>query len=578
MGRRKRLARLRVATQFGLVLLSLLLLITSATAQLQSTRVELSTQTFSDEALFHVRVQRGQTIESADLTQGDNNLVLETEPVPLQSTQWIVVDASEEMVNLQSAVLQAIQRFLRNDTNQNGLITFNSRVNVLRPTDRVSQIDNFLADYTATAGEPACIEQALQQINEVERDLDRTWRILVITAADFSQDSECPDTDMPILAAPVDIVAVTDDIPQRLSDLVNTSGGDILTANLRTVEARVNEVRTAWGQPSFALRAPLSEEWDTDSEMQLLVTLSNGVEESHTVTFREYNVPPPPEPTAAPTEVVLETIPTRASEPTEVVSEAVVEPTQVPNIEDVPEADSSGSADVAFLLIIGAVLFIVGAVVLALAMSRVRRAPYAQATASPSQNFYDALDDEDEGVVATKIRERSIVEDNDVGVTQVSDNIVPPIDADEPDTRTFTQEEAEDDLLITQVLTDERFQSMMRKDSELTIIAFLRLEGMVEGDFALYEKGALIGRSQDCDIQITGDRAISRQHAQLAVQNDGTVTISRLSATNPVVVGGINVANRHPLKPNDVIHLTDMTRLIFITNTDTEFDEEATIV
>lgn len=552
-----------------------LLFVSSATAQLESTRVELVAQTFSDDALFHVRVLRGQTIESAELTQGDKTLTLETEPVPLPITQWIVIDASEEMVNLQAAVLQGVQRFLRNDTNQNGLITFNSRVNVLRPTDRVSQIDNFLADYTATADEPACIESALEQINEVERNLDRTWRILVITAADFSQESRCSNTTMPTLPAPVDIIAVTDEIPQKLNDLVNTSGGNILTANLRTVEARVNEVRTQWGQPSYALRAPLPDDWDSGDPMQLTVTLSNGTEETTEVMFREYNIPLPPEPTVVPTDIVLETIPTRAVEPT-VATDDTSENIVIPETSD---NDTSDSGNVAFLLIIGAVLFIVGAVVLALAMSRVRRAPYTQATSTPSQNFYESLADEDDGILATKVRERNLVEDRDIGSTQISDNIAPALDADEPDTRTFIQEDAEDELIITQVLSDQRFQSMMRQsDDDTEIVAFLRLEGMAEGDFALYKRGALIGRSQDCDIQITGDRAISRQHAKLEVQDNGLVTISRLSATNPVVVGGINVANRHPLKSNDVIHLTDMTRLIFIANVDEEFDEEATLI
>jgi pSer/pThr/pTyr-binding forkhead associated (FHA) protein len=80
----------------------------------------------------------------------------------------------------------------------------------------------------------------------------------------------------------------------------------------------------------------------------------------------------------------------------------------------------------------------------------------------------------------------------------------------------------------------------------------------------------LVGRSTDCDIQITGDPAISRHHARLEVAEDDSITISRLSATNPVIIGGVQVGNHHPLRPNDVIHLSDATRLIYIEKPDSD--------
>ncbi|MDQ7036070.1 MAG: hypothetical protein Q9P01_14910 [Anaerolineae bacterium] len=83
-------------------------------AQIRSTRVELATLDGSD-VLFHMRVLRGQTIETAELTQGGTTVTLEASPVPLANTQWIVLDASEEMVNLQTTVQSAVQRFLRNN-------------------------------------------------------------------------------------------------------------------------------------------------------------------------------------------------------------------------------------------------------------------------------------------------------------------------------------------------------------------------------------------------------------------------------------------------------------------------------
>ena len=552
-------------------------MLNSVSAQLTSTWVELATLDDAN-VLFHVRVLRGQTIESASLQQGDNVLELETSPVQLPNTQWIVLDASEEMVNLQTTVQGAVQRFLRNNETPTGLIIYNSTVDTLSPTNRTSQIDSFLLGYTATAGEPACLADALIPITEAMRQLDHSWRILVITAGDFSGQTNCTTQTIPVLPAPVDVIAITDDVPESLQDLVDTSGGTLSRANLRTVEARITEIRTQWGQPTYALQGLWSDEWNSEEPLELTVTLANGTSETNTIRLREYRVPVAVEPTTAPTQVVLATI-TPQPEATEVAA----------NIDTAPTADASSTSDtggsggdnIALLLIIGAVLFIVGAVILALALSRLRRPePYAP---SASGNFYDTIGDEVESSVsATRIRERDIMSgasDND-NPTRAAQRAHPtPISPEHQTDETYMGEfdvDAEDEMLITQVLSDKRFRNMMEQSVEQDeTVAWIRVEGSSPGDFELTGRGAIVGRSQECDIQIKGDRAISRQHARLEVQPDKTITISRLSAVNPVIVGGIQVGYRHELKSNDVIHLSDRTRLILITRTD-ELDEEIT--
>lgn len=186
---------------------------------------------------------------------------------------------------------------------------------------------------------------------------------------------------------------------------------------------------------------------------------------------------------------------------------------------------------------------------------------------------------------ATKIRERSIVEDKDIGETRIAPEAAglgTPTQAAKLDD-TYMEESAEfgdeDELLVTQVLTDERFKQMVQQSkSNEEIVGWMRLSTEGEAaseDFPLTAKGAVIGRSLDCDIRVKEDRAISRQHARLDVRPNGQVTISRLSAVNPVVVGGVQVSNRHPLKPNDVIHLSDRTRLIYVAK-DIDFVEDTT--
>jgi hypothetical protein len=548
-------------------------------AQLTSTWVELATLDGAN-ILFHVRVLRGQTIESASVQQGDNVLELETSPVQLPNTQWIVLDASEEMVNLQTTVQGAVQRFLRNNETPTGLIIYNSSVDTLSPTNRTSQIDSFLLGYTATAGEPACLADALIPITEATRELDHSWRILVITAGDFSGQTNCAIQTIPAMPAPVDVIAITDEENDVLQDLVDTSDGTLSRANLRTVEARITEIRTQWGQPTYALSGVWSDEWNVDEPLELTVTLANGTSETKTIRLREYRMPVPIEPTAAPTQVVLATI---TPQPEETEAAAIVD--TAPTAEASSTSDTGGTSgdNIALLLIVGAVLFIIGAVILALALSRMRRPePYTpQPTGS---NFYDTIDEVESSVSATRIRERDIivpVNDSD-NPTRAAQRAHPTPSSTEHQTdETYMGDfdvDAEDEMLITQVLTDKRFRNMMEQSVQQDeVVAWIRVEGSSPGDFELTQRGAIVGRSQECDIQIKGDRAISRQHARLEVQPDKTITISRLSAVNPVIVGGLQVGNHHELKSNDVIHLSDRTRLILITRTD-ELDEEITRV
>jgi FHA domain len=563
LGLRKRLTRLSIAARF-IGLLSLFLIIGTVFAQIRSTRVEFVSLTLDGEVLLHIRTPRGQTIESAQLQQGENILILEAEPIQLPITQWIVLDASDEMVNLQSVVQSNVQRFLQNTENDTGLIFYNSELNILQPSNRPEQIEDFLTNYIATADEPACLGEALNEINDTIRDFDRSWRILIITAGDFSRQSSCSTQDLPTLPAPVDIIAITDNEDTLLLDLVARSGGNISNANLRSVEARVTEVRTQWGQATYALRGEWSADWDSEASFDLSMTLSSGVSETETLQLRQYNVPIAPEPTIEPTQVVISTLPPRETVATEVA--ALVQ-----------NDDTTGDgSNVAFLLIVGAILFVVGAVVLAIALSRIRRSSSTHPTNNPS--FYETLEEENvEAVVgATKIRDRGIIRD---------DNAPRMADDETNDTQAyglthssqFDDDTNEDELLVTQILSDERFQQMVEQSlTDDEIVGWLRLMSESDHqDFELTSRGAIVGRSQDCDIQVLGDGAISRQHARLDVRQNGQVTISRLSAVNPVLVGGVQVSNRHPLKPNDVIHLSDRTRLIFIAK-DSESDDITT--
>lgn len=555
MACRKRFASIyRTKQLIGFLLLFIIANTVIAQGSNRNLQIELVTETFEGDALLHIRLPRGQSIEEAYLSQDDITIALEPDLIPLPITQFIILDASNEMVNLQSVVQSNISRFWRNTEHLTSLIIFDDDVENLQPTNRSDTLDDFLVNYSAMPGSPACLGQALDIINDTQRDFDRTWRILLVTAGDFSRQASCTNPDLATLPAPVDVIAITDTLDPNLQDLVDRSGGQFFTANLRSVEARTNEVLSQWGQPSYTLSGALPEAWDSNSPFELEVLISTGIEETIILNFLDYNVPTPivstPEiSTISPTATLI----IEATTINNSVSVSTAIPTDIPDSDLPPQTNASDN--VAILLIIGAVLFVVGAIVLALALSRVRRTPDERT--STKLNFYQTLDTSEEN--------ESQVEQN-------------TLSSDEPITQ-LHRDDDQDNLLVTQVLSDVRFQNMMSQSrSNVEIIGWIRLVSKdINRDFELTRRGAVIGRSQECDIQITGDGAISRKHARLDVSATNQVTISRLSAVNPVLISGIQINNRHPLAANDVIHLSDETRLIFIAKVEPdEFDDDDT--
>lgn len=579
MAHRKQSWQLSTTRQL-IVLLIVLLSSYNAIAQVNNRNilVELVANTSDQDALLHVRVPRGQTIDEATLSQGEAVITLSTDVITLEQTQFIVLDSSDAMINLQAVVQSNMPRLWQTGEQSTGLLFFDRETSFLRPTTRTEDIDNFLSDYSVNSGAPACLSTALTALNDLNRDYDRSWRILLVTTGDFSGVANCDTQTFATAPAPVDVIALTAEIAPELQDLIDRSGGQFYTANLRSIEARTNDVLTQWGQPTYALDGNIPDTWDITAPFELDIALSNGTEENLTLSFRDYNVPlpatPTPQPTitASPTSEATTVASIEATEPSvDVSATAIPEPTTATN--NLLENDG-----VAILLIIGAILFVVGAVVLALALSRVRRTPTTDIPIG-NPNFYETLSASEPQVSdsqsSTRIREKDIVSseynpDPDTRIANFDDTQIVMDDV--------SRQEDHDNLLVTQVLTDDRFRIMMEQSKNNDeIIGWMRL--IIEGDdthqdYELTQRGALIGRSLECDIQITGDRAISRKHARLDVRNNKQVTVSRLSAVNPVVIGGVQISNRHPLEPNDVIHLSDETRLIFIARQSDDDDND----
>lgn len=99
--------------------------------------------------------------------------------------------------------------------------------------------------------------------------------------------------------------------------------------------------------------------------------------------------------------------------------------------------------------------------------------------------------------------------------------------------------------------SSQRVQGELAHARSLPRRAFLVAEGK---RFVLGPAGAVIGRSQDCDVMLQ-DSNVSRRHARVSVGADGTWAVEDLGSTNGVLVNGARVTRSQPLLAGDRLTL-----------------------
>lgn len=591
-------------TTYRIITLCLsLIFVLNVAAQSEDVRVQGAIYSTDGNIQIHVTVPRGQTVESAILNLDGMTIPLDRDPLPLPVVQWFVIDASDSMINVQSLVVNAIERFVQGvDDTRFGFVVYNSTATVIHPTSQASEVNAILANYNALPNAPGCIGDALAAL---ELDPEAANRILLI-AGPLSRQGTCLNDAVQQVGAPVDAIIIADEPDDAYLDITEGSGGTLYRANRNTITTRFNEVKVSWTQPVFMLtgglpsapegRGQLDLTLSTGSQIQLPVTFITrtatestqtdrpAIEVIATSTLAPTVTPEPtftPEPTAIieqPTEeqaVVVEQPteeePAVIEQPTEEQAAVVVEqPTEAINASPTPEpptaepiveeAVEEGNQDQT-MLFVGLGMIAVG-VVLAGAFLFMRGKGSKQTSAIPapysSQTFDHTYIEDSHMEQKTQIEDSSplgFYATNPVGNYGVDQETKTQIYVDDDD----------DNLLITSVLSDEDFQKMQQR-SEGDVIGWLRLNQEPPIDFELRATGATIGRKSTCEINIKGDNAISSEHARLEIRENQTVWVKVLSQTNKVVVNGIILQHgeSHQLRPQDVLVITPQTSLIFI--------------
>ncbi len=575
----------------------------------QDSRVE-SAILLGDSLQVQVSVPRGQTIEMATLVLADTTLLLDTVPVPLPVTQWLILDQSEGIINIAPTIQTAVNRFLQGTpaTTQTGLVLYSDSINRFLPSANQDEISTWLTGYSGRANTPGCIGDALVTVGEQLASIPTSVQRVLLIGGPASRQNVCTGRDFQPLGVPVDVIVLTDEIDTFYHDIIERGGGVLLRANIQTLAARVNEIKALWANPVYALTGTYTGQSVTGD---LRLTLANGsvvnlaVQLQTGAALTDSTMPvaanglsvlqdplsqiPATEPVTSQTEGAATTVPapeqiiaqpavtqsdsvgsnppTTNNEPVRVVGDIQVmssEPTPIMLNNPVAEAESAVllspqpdiqpvridspkevAADVTadfsqYLPFIGG-----GALLLALVLFGVIRSRRS----SESRPALETRSSADHTLIEFDQRSSTEIEFQDTGGSGFSSEI----EAGDPYDMTEMFDGPVDDFELTEIITEADMLAVVKPP-----VALLKVEpnGQV---YALRRPQTRLGRMGECDIHLSDDRQISREHVVFVITEDDAIHME-VHTHNPVMVNGQRITGAHPLRIGDTLQLSTVTR------------------
>lgn len=568
------------------VISCLLLVSTSQAQESPDTRLYWAARFGDASVVLHVSVPQGVVIEQAILTTSSSDVGLTIQPDPLPVIQWLVLDASQNMVNIGPQVQNSLENALSDFTNAaTGLIIYHDAGTVYEPTHSQPDIARNLDAYDPQDRPVACVYDALAELAASPYLSDMAARGLLVSAG-ISDQTECQHTTLTSPGMPIDVLLLLNSDDAALREIAESSGGEFLRAQLPQLQARFDDIRTRWSQPVFRLDSAAGAVDDDRGEVKL--SLSDDSEVVFEVAFAVFadllsDGSPLPTPTLTstvtltPSATASATItPSRTSSPTSTGIVPSVTFTNTPTIQPTQP--------------------IVPATNLQTSRVQATTQPTATRTISPAATLVPPspipvvppkVVDNNVLIIGGGIAAGAVVllvvvlllRPSGLGKPEAtvggsdSTRILPTAHAESDDfyeiaprpSGTVIVQEGEE-LDFAEIDTERESTEMISLEDVLAAIrppvVGSLLNETAGQSYEIKRPTTLLGRDPICDIIIQRDRQISRQHVRFNVAENDRATIAILTH-NPVLINGIKVEGTVQLKTGDVLQLSTKTRVVF---------------
>jgi hypothetical protein len=558
-------------------------------------RVEWAAQYADGTVVVHISTPRGTEVNSAQIRTEDANVNLSASPVTVESVYWLILDASEGMVNTGSAVQNSLTNLVRSFAGEKfGVITYGNLVTPPQASNNFSVIEEALENYDPQDNPTGCVYDALAALAEMPHIAREAWRVLVISSSMTSQ-AECENRRLENFGVPVDVLAIGSQDTTELRSLAAETGGEFRSSTIYQIQSSWNAIDSQWSRPIYRLSSrsgvhpnregdlvlQLSDSEQATLNIELLLIddiLPDGSEYIPPTSIPPTNTPVPTEtpiPTATVipthTEVIsaVETTPSSAGVPAVVSIQdnpspesalptispepLVTQPVTIPQSEtEVNTSDNNTTLINNLIIIVGGVavglviIFVIYTIVQNSAEEIAAHHQLAQSGIEISsrtplpplqENFYDVQTEADD-------------------IPQPKVEVQPPkTDTDKLDNTEMENPGGDGDG--TQVWSIEDLQDAIRMPTVATLMASV--------DDTLYDISGprtLLGSGTMCQIQLSSAKTIAEEHLLFDIDDDNKVTATLLT-NHEVYINGKRLLHTRQLQSGDEIQLSPDMKMIF---------------
>lgn len=256
-------------------------------------RVEWAAQYADGTVVVQVSIPPDTDVTSAQIETTSGTEQLTIQAMNNQTVYWLVLDTSQEMVNVAPAVQRGLVNLVRFfNTKPFGIIMYDEIVTEQAISRNAVTIEELLDNYDPqffNQSAIGCVYDALTTLADTNNNgaSSRTaWRILLVSG-DITTQSDCIHEEFEDFGVPIDVLTIGNGDTDALVAIANETNGVYLNSRWQQLQEQLANIENHWSRPIYRLSSSVGVDIDLDGEV--LVRLSNDDETTLAIELRAIN-------------------------------------------------------------------------------------------------------------------------------------------------------------------------------------------------------------------------------------------------------------------------------------------------
>ncbi|MDQ7034451.1 MAG: hypothetical protein Q9P01_06330 [Anaerolineae bacterium] len=254
-------------------------------------RVEWAAQYADDSVVVQISIPPDTDLTSAQIETANGTEQLSIETMNNQTVYWLLLDTSQDMVNIAPAVQRALVNFVRFfNTKPFGIVMYDEIVTEQAISRNAATIETYLDNYDPqffNQSATSCVYDALMTLANTNNNgaSSRTgWRILLVSGG-MTPQVGCTYEAFEDFGIPIDVLTIGNGDTEALAAIANESNGLFINSRWQDLREQLENIENYWSRPIYRLSSAARVR--IDSESNVLLRLSNNDEEILALELRE---------------------------------------------------------------------------------------------------------------------------------------------------------------------------------------------------------------------------------------------------------------------------------------------------